>query len=69
MTRNRGAGTVLRSHKLLSPGTISLLLSSCVVHVRIFCRDGEDEILSSGQVSPTCKYTSLPRRTLVHDDP
>ena len=44
-------------------------ISSCVMHIRTSSRDGEeDEILSSGQVSPICKPVFLPFLFVADDD-
>jgi hypothetical protein len=42
-------------------------ISSCIMHIRTSSRDGEDEILSSGQTSPICK-SLLPFLFVADDD-
>ena len=44
-------------------------ISSCVKHIRTSSRDGEeDEILSSGQISPICEPLCLPFLSVADDD-
>lgn len=42
-------------------------ISGCVIHIRT-SRDGEDEILSSGQISPICEPLFLPFLSVADDD-
>jgi hypothetical protein len=51
-----GAGTVPPYHRSLCSGAVSQLLPAVSIPIGTSCRDGEEEeILSSGQVSPICK--------------